>query len=144
MSAPTSLAEIYTYIQNLIASMQVIPTAGQLPSFSELKSSPDRFYELFSEATYKYNIICDALQKLQYANAMIIKMLNELMSTECKEVFTVKNQYSKCFTSAKSECVALIAGYETAKASAEAIVRYYNSAQYVITSRSFSDTHANY
>ena len=31
-----------------------------------------------------------------------------------------------------------------ANKSAEAIVRYYNSAQYVITSRSFSDTHANY
>lgn len=139
-----ALAKLYTYTRSLIESMEVIPTAGVLPSYSELKKSPDRFYELFSEATYKYNIICDALQKLQYANAMLVKALNDLMNPECRESYNVKNQYIKNFTNAKTECNALVAGYETAKASAESIVRYFNSAQFVITSGRFESTSANY
>ena len=144
MAAEVGLENIYKYIKNLIESMEVIPTAGQLPSYRELRSSPDKFYEMFSEATYKYNIICDALQKLQYSNAMIVKALNELMSPECREQFNVKSQYIKSFTCVKSECNALIAGYETAKASAESIVKFYNSAQYVITSGRFENVSANY
>ena len=113
-------------------------------TYSELKKSPDRFYELFSEATYKYNTICDTLQKLQHANAMLVKVLNDLMNPECRESYNVKNQYIKNFTNSKTECAALIAGYETAKSSAESIVRYFNSAQYVITSGRFESTSANY
>ena len=144
MARQTGLKDIYTYIKNLIESMEIIPTAGKLSSFKELKSSPEKFFELFSEATYKYNIICDALQKLQYSNAMIVKALNELMSADCREQFNVKSQYIKLFTSVKSECNALIAGYETAKASAESIVKFYNNAQYIITSGRFDQTSANY
>ena len=144
MSKPAGLESIYKYIQSLIESMEIIPTADKLPLYRELRSSPDRFYELFSEATYKYNIICDALQKLQYANAMIVKCLNDLMGPDCKEQYNVKSQYIKQFTSIKSECVALIAGYETAKASAESVVKFYNSAQYVICSNRFESTSANY
>jgi len=144
MSAVKTIKDIYTYISHVIESSEVIPTASDLPSYKELKSSPDRFYEMFSEATYKYNVICDALQKLQYSNAMIVKTLNGLMSPDCREQFNVKTQYIKNFTSIKSECTALIAGYETAKASAESIVRFYNSAQYVICSRNFESTSANY
>ena len=98
MAKPTGLESIYKYIQSLIETMEVIPTAGQLPSYRELRSSPDKFYEMFSEATYKYNIICDALQKLQYANAMIVKCLNDLMSPDCREQYNVKSQYIKSFT----------------------------------------------
>ena len=144
MARPIGLEEVYKYIQSLIESMEVIPTAGVLPSYRELRSSPDKFYELFSEATYKYNIICDELQKLQYANAMIVKALNELMSPESREQFNVKSQYIKAFTNVRSECVALIAGYETAKASAESIVKFYNAAQFTITSNRFDATSANY
>jgi hypothetical protein len=144
MARPIGLEEVYKYIQSLIESMEVIPTAGILPSYRELRSSPDKFYELFSEATYKYNIICDALQKLQYANAMIVKALNELMNPESREQFNVKSQYIKSFTNVKAECVALIAGYETAKASAESIVKFYNAAQFTITSNRFDATSANY
>lgn len=144
MAKPTGLEGIYKHISSLIADSEIIPTASIMPSYKELKSSPDRFYELFSEATYKYNIICDALQKLQYANAMIVKCLNDLMSPECREQYNVKSQYIKSFTCVKSECTALIAGYETAKASAESIVKFYNSAQFVITSGRFENTSANY
>ena len=144
MARQTGLKDIYTYIKNLIESMEIIPTAGKISSFKELKSSPEKFFEVFSEATYKYNTICDALQKLQYSNAMIVKALNELMSAECREQFNVKSQYIKLFTSVKSECNALIAGYETAKASAESIVKFYNSAQYVICSNKFDAVSANY
>lgn len=144
MAKPTGLESIYKYIQSLIETMEVIPTAGQLPSYRELRSSPDKFYEMFSEATYKYNIICDALQKLQYANAMIVRCLNDLMGPDCREQYNVKSQYIKSFTCVKSECTALIAGYETAKASAESIVKFYNSAQYVICSGRFDATSANY
>lgn len=144
MARQTGLKDIYTYIKNLIESMEIIPTAGKISSFKELKSSPEKFFEVFSEATYKYNTICDALQKLQYSNAMIVKALNELMSAECREQFNVKSQYIKLFTSVKSECNALIDGYETAKASAESIVKFYNSAQYVICSNKFDAVSANY
>ena len=144
MARPIGLEEVYKYIQSLIESMEVIPTAGSLPSYRELRSSPDKFYEIFSEATYKYNTICDALQKLQYANAMIVKALNELMNPESREQFNVKSQYIKSFTNVKAECVALIAGYETAKASAESIVKFYNAAQFTITSNRFDATSANY
>lgn len=144
MAKPIGLEEVYKYINSLIESMEVIPTAGILPSYRELRSSPDKFYELFSEATYKYNVICDSLQKLQYANAMIVKALNELMNPESREQYNVKSQYIKSFTNVKSECVALIAGYETAKASAESVVKFYNSAQFVITSNRFDATSANY
>ena len=143
-SNSSALAKLYTYVRSLIESMEVIPTAGVLPSYSELKKSPDRFDELFSEATYKYNTICDTLQKLQHANAMLVKVLNDLMNPECRESYNVKNQYIKNFTNSKTECAALIAGYETAKSSAESIVRYFNSAQYVITSGRFDSTSANY
>ena len=142
--AQSPVVKLYEYTRSLIESMTVIPTAGILPSFCELKSSPDKFYDLFSEATYKYNVICDTLQKLQHANAMIIKVLNDLMNAECREAFNVKSQYIKNFTNLRTECTALIAGYETAKSSAESIVKYFNSAQYVICSGRFSDTHANY
>lgn len=139
-----SIKDILDCINNIIISSEIIPTADPLPSYKELRSSPDKFYEMFSEATYKYNIICDALQKLQYSNAMIVKALNELMNDNCKESFNVKSVYIKQFTGIKSECIALIAGYETAKASAEAVVKFYNSAQYVITSSRFDATSANY
>lgn len=139
-----ALAKLYTYIKTLIEGMEVIQTAGVLPSYAELKKSPDNFYQLFSEATYKYNIVCDTLQKLQHANAMIVKVLNDLMNPECKESYNLKSQYIKNFTNAKTECTSLIAAYETAKASAESIVKFYNSAQYVICSGRFSDTHAGY
>ena len=109
-----------------------------------MKNSPDKFYELYAEATHKYNVICDALQKLQHANAMLVKVLNDLMSTDCKEAYTVKNMYVKNFTNAKTECAALIRCYETAKASSESIVKFYTSAQYILTSRTFTDTHVNY
>lgn len=144
LTRPTTLENIYSYIQSLIESMEIIPTADPLPSYKELRSSPDKFYEMFSEATYKYNVICDALQKLQYSNAMIVKALNELMNDNCKESFNVKSIYIKQFTGIKSECIALIAGYETAKASAEAVVKFYNSAQYTICSNRFDATSANY
>lgn len=144
MTRPSGLESIYKYICSLIESMEVLPTAEKLPDYKELRSSPDKFYEMFSEVTYKYNVICDALQKLQYSNAMIVKCLNELMSTDCREPYNVKNQYIKSFTGIKSECAALIAGYETAKASAESIVKFYNSAQYIITSGRFENTSANY
>jgi hypothetical protein len=144
MTRPVGLESIYKYICSLIESMEVIPTADKLPDYRELRSSPDKFYEMFSEATYKYNIICDSLQKLQYSNAMIVKALNELMGAECKESYNVKNQYIKSFTGIKSECNALISGYETAKASAESIVKFYNSAQYIICSNRFESTSANY
>ena len=144
MARPIGIEEIYKHIVSLIESSEVIPTAGALPSYRDLKSSPDKFYELFSEATYKYNIICDALQKLQYANAMIVKALNELTSPESRELFNVKSLYIKCFSNVKSECTALIAGYETAKASAEYVVKFYNSAQFVICSNKFDATSANY
>lgn len=144
MAKPIGLEEVYKYINSLIESMEVIPTAGILPSYRELRSSPNKFYELFSEATYKYNVICDSLQKLQYANAMIVKALNELMNPESRAPYNVKSQYIKSFTNVKSECVALIAGYETAKASAESVVKFYNSAQFVITSNRFDATSANY
>ena len=144
MSNHIGLDSIYKYIKTLIESMEVIPTASSLPSYKELRSSPDKFYEMFSETTYKYNVICDALQKLQYANAMTVKALNELMSADCRETYNVKSQYIKNFTCIKSECTALIAGYETAKASAESVVRFYNSAQYIITSGRFENTSANY
>lgn len=144
MSQINSLKDLCLYVNNIIAECNIIPTAGVLPSYSELKKSPDRFYELFSEATYKYNIICDALQKLQYANAMLVKALNDLMNPECRESYNVKNQYIKNFTNAKTECNALVAGYETAKASAESIVRYFNSAQFVICNSRYFDTSANY
>jgi hypothetical protein len=143
-SNSSALAKLYTYVRSLIESCEVIPTAGVLPSFSELKKSPDRFYELFSEATYKYNIICDTLQKLQHANAMLVKVLNDLMNPECRESYNTKNQYIKNFTNSKTECYALISGYETAKASAESIVKYFNSAQYVITSNRFDAVSASY
>ena len=45
MAAEVGLENIYKYIKNLIESMEVIPTAGQLPSYRELRSSPDKFYE---------------------------------------------------------------------------------------------------
>lgn len=143
-SNSSTLAKLYTYVRSLIESMEIIPTAGVLPSYKDLKKSPDSFYELFSEATYKYNTICDTLQKLQHANAMLVKVLNDLMNPECRESYNVKNQYIKNFTNAKTECAALIAGYETAKASAESIVRYFNSAQYVICSGRFENVSANY
>lgn len=144
MTQQKGLADIYKYIKTLVESMEVIQTAGTLPSFKELKKSPENFYELFSEAVYKYNVICDTLQKLQHANAMIVKVLNDLMNAECRESFNVKSQYIKQFTNVKSENSALISCYETAKASAEAIVRYFNSAQYTITSNRFDSTSANY
>lgn len=142
--ATKSISDVYNLIVKVIEESEIIPTAGTLPSYRELRSSPDKFYELFSEVTYRYNIICDSLQKLQYANAMIVKALNELMNPESKELYNVKSQYIKSFTNIKSECVALIAGYETAKASAEAVVRFYNSAQFIITSNRFDATSANY
>lgn len=144
MTKPSGLANICTYIQSLIASMEIIPTASKFVSFAELKSSPNRFYELFSDATYNYNIICDALQKLQHSNAMIVKVMNDLMSDSCREQYSVKTQYLKNFTALKTECSALISAYETAKSSSESVVKFYNSCQYIITSRNFSDTHANY
>lgn len=142
--ATKSISDVYNLIVKVIEESEIIPTAGTLPSYRELRSSPDKFYELFSEVTYRYNIICDSLQKLQYANAMIVKALNELMNPESKELYNIKSQYIKSFTNIKSECVALIAGYETAKASAEAVVRFYNSAQFIITSNRFDATSANY
>lgn len=144
LSSSSALVKLHTYVKSLIESCEVIPTAGVLPSFSELKKSPDRFYELFSEATYKYNVICDTLQKLQHANAMLVKVLNDLMNPECRETYNVKNQYIKNFTNSKTECYALISGYETAKASAESIVKYFNSAQYVICSNKFDSVNVNY
>ena len=143
-SNSSALVKLYSYVRTLIESCEVIPTAGILPSFSELKKSPDKFYELFSEATYKYNVICDTLQKLQHANAMLVKVLNDLMNPECRESYNIKNQYIKNFTNSKTECYALISGYETAKASAESIVKYFNSAQYVITSGRFDSTSVSY
>ena len=140
----STLAKLYLYVKSLIESCEVIPTAGILPEYKELKSSPGRFYELFSEAVYKYNVICDTLQKLQHTNAMLVKVLNELTSAECRETFNIKTQYIKNFTNSKAECVALIAGYETAKSSAESIVRYFNSAQYTICSNRFEAQTANY
>lgn len=142
--AGKSISDLYNLIVSVIENCEVIPTAGSLPSYRELRSSPDKFYELFSEATYKYNIICDSLQKLQYANAMIVKALNELMSPESREQYNIKSQYIKSFTNVKAECVALIAGYETAKSSAESVVKFYNSAQFIITSNRFDATSANY
>lgn len=144
MSKPAGLTNIYTYIQSLVASMEIVPTTHKFVSFSELKSSPNRFYELFSDATFNYNTICDALQKLQHSNAMIVKVLNELMSDNCKESFSTKSQYIKNFTNLKTECNALISAYETAKASSESVVKFYNSCQYIITSRNFDNTSANY
>ena len=144
MARPIGIEDVYKYIVSLVESMEIIPTAGSLPSYRELRSSPDKFYELFSEATYKYNIICDSLQKLQYANAMIVKSLNELMNPESRELYNVKSQYIKSFTNVKMECIALIAGYETAKSSAESVVRFYNSAQFIITSNRFDATSADY
>lgn len=138
------LAKLYAYTNNLISTMEVIPTAERFPSFAQLKSSPDKFYELFSNATYNYNVICDALQKLQHTNAMIVKTLNDLLSPECSEGFESKSQYTKKFTAARTECLALISAYETAKASSESVVKFYNSAQYVITSGRFTGTHADY
>ena len=85
MTRPVGIEEVYKYIVSLIENCEIIPTAGSLPSYRELRSSPDKFYELFSEATYKYNVICDSLQNLQYANAMIVKALNELLSPETRE-----------------------------------------------------------
>lgn len=142
--AGKSISDLYNLIVSVIENCEVIPTAGSLPSYRDLRSSPDKFYELFSEATYKYNVICDSLQKLQYANAMIVKALNELMSPESREQYNVKSQYIKSFTNVKAECVALIAGYETAKSSAESVVKFYNSAQFIITSNRFDATSANY
>ena len=75
---------------------------------------------------------------------MIVKALNELMNPESREQYNVKSQYIKSFTNVKAECVALIAGYETAKSSAESVVRFYNSAQFIITSNRFDATSANY
>ena len=138
------LVKLYTYANNLILSMEVIPTAEKFPSFAQLKSSPDNFYELFSNATYNYNIVCDALQRLQHTNAMIVKTLNDLLSPDCKETFEIKTQYTKKFTAIRTECIALISAYETAKAASEAVVKFYNSAQFVITSNRFTDTHVNY
>lgn len=144
MAKSRSLADLYNYVQNLITSMEVIPTVCVLPSFAELKSSPDKFYSLFSEATHNYNVICDTLQKLQHANAMMVKVMNDLMSVDCKETYVTKTLFIKNFTNARSECTSLIAGYETAKASSEAIVKFFNSAQFVITSNRFDGTHAAY
>lgn len=134
-----SINDLYVYIKKIIEESEIIPTAGQLPSYAELRKSPDKFYDMFSEATYKYNIICDALQKLQHTNAMLVKILNELLNSDCRESYNVKSQYIKNFTNCKAECNALIAGYETAKASAESIVKYFNSAQFVITSGRFEN-----
>ena len=142
--ASKNINDLYCLILSVIENCEIIPTAGSLPSYRDLRSSPDKFYELFSEATYKYNVICDSLQKLQYANAMIVKALNELMSPESREQYNVKSQYIKSFTNVKAECVALIAGYETAKSSAESVVKFYNSAQFIITSNRFDATSANY
>lgn len=144
MNSSESFAKILKYIKSLVATCEIIPTAEVLPSYTELKKSPDRFYELFSEATYKYNTICDTLQKLQHANAMIVKLLNDLMSPDCKESFNIKSQYTKSFSNAKSECAALISCYETAKSSAEYVVKFYNSAQYTITSGRFESVSASY
>ena len=144
MAQPAGLDKIYTYIKTLVTGMEVIPTAEALPSFKELKESPEKFYELFSTAVYKYNTICDALQKLQHANAMLVKVVNDLTGPECPQAFVSKAQYMKSFTTVKAECTALISAYETAKASAEAIVKYFNSAQYVITSNRFDATSAVY
>jgi hypothetical protein len=146
MAAQTQsqLPKLYNYIKSLIESMEVIPTAEALPSYAQLKESPNKFFELFSEAVYKYNVICDTLQKLQHSNAMIVKILNDLMSPDCRESYNVKNLYLKNFQQVKSECVALIACYETAKSSAETIVKFFNSAQYTITSGKFDSTTANY
>ena len=140
----SQLPKLYSSIKTLIESMEVIPTAESLPSYSQLKESPNKFFELFSEAVYKYNIICDTLQKLQHANAIIVKVLNDLMSPDCKESYNIKTIYVKNFTQIKSECVALIACYETAKASSETIVKFFNSAQFTITSGRFDGTSANY
>jgi hypothetical protein len=143
-SKPDSLKKLYEYVKSLISSMEVIPTSDRFPSFAELKTSPDKFYEYFSSATYKYNTICDALQKLQHTNAMLVKIINDLSSSECRESYNLKTTYLKNFMNAKTECSALISAYETAKSSAELIVKFYNSAQYIISARGFSDTHANY
>ena len=77
---------------------------------------------------------------------MIVKTLNDLLSPECTEGYELKTQYTKKFTAARTECIALINAYETAKASSESIVKFYNSAQYIITSngRNFDGTSANY
>lgn len=142
--ANKDLRSIYDLVKKVISESEVIPTAKVLPSYHDLRSSPDKFYDLFSEATYNYNVICDTLQRLQHSNAMIIKILNDLMNPACTESFNVKTQYTKNFNNLKFECLALISAYDTAKSSSEAIVRYFNSAQYVITSNRFGDTHANY
>ena len=97
-SSAATLEKMYNYTVSLISSMEILPTESAFPSYCELKNSPDKFYELYAEATHKYNVICDALQKLQHANAMLVKVLNDLMSTDCKESYTVKNMYVKNFT----------------------------------------------
>lgn len=145
MAQNSSITDIINYLNTLINSMEVIPTAGTLPSFAKLKESPDKFYDMFSEATYKYNVICDALQKLQHANAVIIRIMNELSNNvSSREPYNTRTQYIKTLTNIKASCMALINAYETAKASAESIVKYYNSAQFVITSSRFESTSAAY
>lgn len=145
MTKNSSVVDIIKYLTTLINSMEVIPTAGTLPSYAKLKESPDKFYEMFSEATYKYNIICDTLQKLQHAHAVIIRVMSELQdNVSSREPYSSRAQYIKTLTSIKASCMALINAYETAKASAESIVKYYNNAQFVITSSRFDSTSAAY
>ena len=76
-SSAATLEKMYNYTVSLISSMEILPTESAFPSYCELKNSPDKFYELYAEATHKYNVICDALQKLQHANAMLVKVLND-------------------------------------------------------------------
>lgn len=137
---------IYDYVVGVVRETEVKPTCTQFPSFADLKQSPEIFYKYFSQATYNYTLICDTLQKLQHTNAIVIKMINELMNQESLLKYDIRSQYSKQFISIKSELAALLLSYETAKASSEAIVKFYNSAQYIITSggRNFDGTSANY
>ena len=109
-----------------------------IPEFGAIKNSKETLYTNYSDAVRRYNIICDSLSKIQLMNVTIDKLLQELPKS-ADITFSMKNLCSDELKFLKTEVKTTAESYKTYKDGLEAVVNFYKSVQYILSSYRIED-----
>lgn len=141
MNSHNNISDIVSMLKSSVLAIHYTPDDISLPSFDDIKKK-DIFYKYFSDTVCKYQKVCNDISKLQWFRITAIRLLKDLNTS--KELLSQRSALASDLRNISDDCQSLIECFKSKKESLESAVKFFNSAQYLLTSNQLVESHVDY
>jgi hypothetical protein len=129
---PTKIEQVLQELEQRLAALTPPQVQPAPPEYPTVRDDVPLYYQKYSAAVQHYNELCDAVGRVQYILYTLERIRQELANTGL--VYTRQQYYSKLAQSLQQGAATLVQAYKEWKLGAEATVKFYHSAQYLLYS----------